>query len=280
MVLEDISPAEDILLADAGRVAFGDPENMNEEHGCAIEMCERMTDMVTLQHAKYYNDPGLKAKAWLLGAQMRQADGKDTAEYDLAYFFCSSNWDKTKVHLQKGTWKGTKGWDPALIAAIDDLRDLLIDSDQGQESELWDYTLVHGDYHGANILTRTGGDTSGEVVLDFQVLQLAESVSDLGKFLALVLVSARPHPYPWVWMALAPLLLRAVACCACCRLPLLPLAVATTVPQRIVSSRGPVSPCLCTMTRVPLRARCPGFPTHTGTQAAPPSRGEARAQIL
>ena len=195
MVLEDISPAEDILLADAGRVAFGDPENMNEEHGCAIEMCERMTDMVTLQHAKYYNDPGLKAKAWLLGAQMRQADGKDTAEYDLAYFFCSSNWDKTKVHLQKGTWKGTKGWDPALIAAIDDLRDLLIDSDQGQESELWDYTLVHGDYHGANILTRTGGDTSGEVVLDFQVLQLAEPVSDLGKFLALVLVSARPHPY-------------------------------------------------------------------------------------
>ena len=195
MVLEDISPAEDILPADVSKVAFGDPDNMDEEVGCTIEICERMTDMITLQHAKYYNDPSLKTKDWLLGAQMRNSPGgKDTAEFDLAFFFCSSNWDKTKVHLEKGTWRGSKTWDPMLIKGIEDLRNLLIGSDYSQEGELWDYSLVHGDFHGANVLTRTGA-VRGEVILDFQVLQLAEPVADLGKFVALVLVTHAPKPY-------------------------------------------------------------------------------------
>jgi aminoglycoside phosphotransferase (APT) family kinase protein len=68
------------------------------------------------------------------------------------------------------------------VSSVDALIDELSSFDFGADSSLWDFSLVHGDFHANNLLVRPSGDIA---VIDFQILQLGEPASDLGKFLCL-----------------------------------------------------------------------------------------------
>lgn len=81
-----------------------------------------------------------------------------------------------------------------MIGYIDDTMATIENRDLGEQvaKKLWPYSLVHGDYHGSNMMIKEDGSGNTKtpleaVVLDFQLVQISEPVADLGKMLLICL---------------------------------------------------------------------------------------------
>ena len=94
--------------------------------------------------------------------------------------FLNYAWKKSRAKLSVKSWKSTP-WNDSILTEMDSFVEEVKAADIEKDIGLYPYTMTHGDFHGANMLTCQHG--RGEVALDFQIVGIGEASTDLGKFL-------------------------------------------------------------------------------------------------
>ena len=132
-------------------------------------------------HAPYWGchmeHPWLTKAGWLTG--------KNEDEWTSAQGSTSAAWAKVKAKIASADPSYTVHWDPFLVACID--------SSIGKarapggwaafQAELGarPFTLVHGDFHPANLLA--GGGSEGVLLVDWEAVGLGSGPQELGQFM-------------------------------------------------------------------------------------------------
>ena len=190
IVMQDCHPARVLSNIDEAKRAFGSGEPFDTSLTSPIEHVELACDEVTKMHAKYLNDRSLTSKHWIIGAETRATGGRVADEYGVTFLFVTKAWAKTRAMVTTKTWPSTP-WPDRFVGYMDELAEYVQsrkhEIGQVAASDLWPFTLVHGDFHGHNILIKDDGPRPDTVILDFQILQLADPVADLGKLLLFAL---------------------------------------------------------------------------------------------
>ena len=122
-------------------------------------------------HAHFWRDPRLLSKAFLRGSDWRQGRGED-------------GW-RAAQRVAVDAWARASGgavvaaWDPRLVALVDaSLAAMDWEAYQAEQARA-PWTLVHGDFHPANMMYASGGRLS---LLDWEVVGLGDPAQELGQF--------------------------------------------------------------------------------------------------
>jgi hypothetical protein len=128
-------------------------------------------------HAPFWGCAALAAKPWLRGAGW--IAGADREAWEQAQSHTREQWAQVKSRL--GTASYTVNWDPRLVACIDAA--LAKVSWEAFQTELRSrpFTLVHGDFHPANLLLVDGG--RGVRLIDWEAVGLGSGPQELGQFM-------------------------------------------------------------------------------------------------
>ncbi|XP_065177867.1 uncharacterized protein LOC135808577 [Sycon ciliatum] len=141
-------------------------------------------------HAKYWMDESLLEHSWLRGAAWLQDSGKE--QWKGSQQVAADSWKKFQDKLERGE-KCTVDWP-------DDLRAIVSASVSKISWETFStcgrpWTLVHGDFHPANMMwchdalsSRPGGTADGEgkrkvVLLDWELVGLGSGPQDIGQYM-------------------------------------------------------------------------------------------------
>lgn len=166
----------------------GSPHNWGKDlaaitskaEGVTVEqVIEQACEIAAKVHATYWRKPDLSSKAWLRGGQW--ISGGDRTAWEGGQQYAKNSWLATKTKMAAGTC--ALEW-PADVVALIDASMEKISWDAFQERVLNDpWTLVHGDFHPANMLWRLTPDESGHhlVLLDWEVVGIGCGAQDLGQ---------------------------------------------------------------------------------------------------
>lgn len=132
-------------------------------------------------HATYWQDKSLLRHSWLRGAQWLQQEGRESwmAGQDLA----ANMWTKAKAKIESG--ETSIKWSAHLVACMD--ASIAKVSWEGFQADCsaraW--TLVHGDFHPANMMWRAGkdGQSGHPLLLDWEVVGFGSGPQDIAQFL-------------------------------------------------------------------------------------------------
>ena len=130
-------------------------------------------------HAPYWGchmeHPWLAKAAWLTG--------KNEDEWTSAQGFTSAAWAKVKAKIASTDPSYTVRWDPFLVACIDSsISKAQVGGWAVFQAELSTrpFTLVHGDFHPANLLT---GGREEVLLVDWEAVGLGSGPQELGQFM-------------------------------------------------------------------------------------------------
>ena len=135
-------------------------------------------------HSKFWMRPDLLSNNWLRGSKWQS--GANESEWVNGQNSIRSMWHATKAKI--GNIDYGVSWDSKLVNIIDSSMAKVswIDFQSRIQSESW--TLVHGDFHPANMMWRTTTDqeaahSSPLVILDWEVVGLGSGAQDLGQYM-------------------------------------------------------------------------------------------------
>lgn len=133
-------------------------------------------------HAAKWRDASLLSLQWLRGAAWVRGEGRESWEASQA--MARQGWGSARAPPGQGQKPGIK-WDP-LVAEVLDASVAAIgwEAQQRRLNAKGAWTLVHGDFHPANLLWRPGGDGAASVVLlDWEMVGVGSGPQDLGQFM-------------------------------------------------------------------------------------------------
>jgi len=191
----------------------GSPLNWGKDLDAAVKKCAGISPVrvaaaafmnAARLHAKYWGDSSLTEHTWLRGGRWPLGEGKEA--WQASQDSVVSAWAKHKENVLS---KGDQSWWSDEIVALFDVSVSKVSWDEHLErykSRPW--TLVHGDFHPANMMIRTEGleagaeegaeskeeqklsaegvreqaqkDASRVVLLDFEQVGLGSGPQDLG----------------------------------------------------------------------------------------------------
>lgn len=136
-----------------------------------------------LVHARFWKDESLKHMTWLRGAQWISGEGKEL--WEMAQKTVINGWATVKSKIASGS-SGVR-WDEHTSACIESSISK-ISWETYREQVLRDdyqWTLVHGDFHPANMMIRNTSDGAVRerlVLLDWEQVGLGSGPQDLAQF--------------------------------------------------------------------------------------------------
>mmetsp|Transcript_1885 Transcript_1885/g.2876 ORF Transcript_1885/g.2876 Transcript_1885/m.2876 type:complete len:377 (-) Transcript_1885:11-1141(-) len=156
----------------------GNPNNWEldlKEETKGVEMSEKDISLMALRqvaflHSTYWQDKSLLTHPWLRCADWRTGMGKEG-------WLGSQNYAKSNWESRNEKFGDEVKWDP-LLEEVVDASFAKISWEKLQEQEEA-YTLIHGDFHPANMMLRDGK----LVILDFEVMGIGNGAQDVGQFL-------------------------------------------------------------------------------------------------
>eukprot|EP01034_Spumella_vulgaris_P024503 gene24503-30857_t len=137
--------------------------------------------MAAKLHATYWHDTSLFQHEWLRGKLWFEQKGEDT--FNASQAISTSYWAKAKAKIAAG--ESGINWSPHVIACMDESIAKADWAAYQKDLSGRQWTLVHGDYHPANMMWRWGADgKEGEpVILDWEVVGLGSGPQDLAQYL-------------------------------------------------------------------------------------------------
>ena len=125
-------------------------------------------------HARFWRDPRLLRKAFLRGSDWRQGHGEDG--WRAAQRVAADAWARARGGAAAAA---VAAWDPRLVALVDaSLAAVDWAAYQAAQARA-PWTLVHGDFHPANMMYAAGGRLA---LLDWEVVGLGDPAQELGQF--------------------------------------------------------------------------------------------------
>lgn len=174
LVLEEVKPSA-VLGDEAGEPAeFFGKTPPDESFGLAVETVQQAVDLVTEMHVHFINDPRLLNFWWMFGATSLK-ERQPQAEVTLMGSFMADMWKVSRSSAMAGKFIGSP-WSDEFVGKMDQFHKALpkiLDHHYNTEAP-FPFTMVHGDYHSANLLRIAAPGMPGRapesfVVLDFQV---------------------------------------------------------------------------------------------------------------
>lgn len=145
-------------------------------------------------HSAFWNSSEQFTSAWLRGANWLQGQGKK--EWMAHQTTTMNCWKATRAQISTttGSGKDAKGvyWDPYLVECLDaSMAKISWDDFQAEYLEGHGaFTLIHGDFHPANMMWRGKKEGGGELlILDWEVVGLGSGPQDCAQFVI-------SHMYP------------------------------------------------------------------------------------
>jgi hypothetical protein len=191
VVMEDLT-AESVQLGCAFPAAGAWPGNPNN-WGRALRAPPRAVDAAEATrlafaaaatlHAPFWGCAALTEHAWLRGAGWLR--GEERASWEEAQAHTAAQWALVKARIAGGGGGGGGAyavrWHPHLVACIDAaLAKVSWDAYQA-ELRARPFTLVHGDFHPANLLLSNDGERVK--IVDWEVVGVGSGPQDLGQFM-------------------------------------------------------------------------------------------------
>lgn len=168
-------------------------EQKSLSHVTMRTIAEEAIKLAARIHGTYWKKADLlvDGRAWLRGAEWLQGAGRAAWQGGQAY--AKHLWEKTKSEKMPAEGYGVR-WNPDVVALLDESMQRInweAFQDRIQEDP---WTLVHGDYHPANMLWRATSpkpaDNSADaearasslVLLDWEVVGLGSGAQDVGQY--------------------------------------------------------------------------------------------------
>lgn len=171
------------------------------DEGDRIAIMEKVTSIAfrisAKMNAKFWKDSSLLAHMWLRGVEY--VAGTSEASWTAAQDTCVKHWSNTKKKIEDGT--SAVRWSPHLVACMDaSIAKISWENFRANfVAQGGVFTLVHGDFHPANMMVRKrtpeeGGLLSLEdtdlTILDWEVVGLGSGPQDCAQYFISHMVSA------------------------------------------------------------------------------------------
>lgn len=187
IILEDLS--DDCVQA-GYFFGQGSPLNWGKDLNFYISKASTNQDPVNLEtvaheaflmaarfHARFWQDSSLLEIPWLRSSAWFKS--QDEKSWSDAQAVASSYWAKTKQLISDNL--SSVNWDSNLLSCMDSSISKISWSSYQESSRNRPWTLVHGDYHPANMMWHC--IKRRIVLLDFEVVGLGSGPQDLGQFM-------------------------------------------------------------------------------------------------
>lgn len=189
LLLEDLSPA----IQTGYFFGSGSPLNWGKDlssilagadGATAQDICVEAASLAGRIHGKYWMQTDLLSHRWLRGAGWWQ--GADQDKWTASQEHVRGMWLKTKTKIAAGDADSYKvNWNPAVVATIDaSFSKISWDLFQSRVREQ-PWTLVHGDFHPANMLWRAqcAEGQSHLVLVDWEMVGIGCGPQELAQFM-------------------------------------------------------------------------------------------------
>lgn len=140
---------------------------------------------VAKMHRFFWQDGRLFEHSWLRGADWLKGDRQEDWEIEQSKFVI--HWQHTKAKISNGT--SAVQWNANLLACVDAALKYCGTWEAYQQQLNRRWTLVHGDFHPANIMWMLDGDYP--MMLDWEMVGLGSGPQDLAMYLILHMVPAQ-----------------------------------------------------------------------------------------
>lgn len=129
-------------------------------------------------HAPFWRCAALFEHPWLRGAEWMKGAKRD--EWEKAQHQTATQWAEVKAKIaQKSDYKVR--WDPLLVACVDAAIEKTNWDDYQAELRSRPFTLVHGDFHPANLLLVNRGQHLR--LVDFEAVGVGSGPQEIGQFM-------------------------------------------------------------------------------------------------
>lgn len=173
LVLEEIRPSMVVGDEAGDPAAFFGKTPPDESFTLPVTKVEEMIDVVSAMHMQYLNQPRLLELPWIFGSSTLKSKVLQP-EVEMITTYIPKQWTATRASAAAGLYMNTP-WSDEFMSQMDHFVESLpqLFYDHFTDSR-FPYTIVHGDYHTANVLRVLDPSTCGRavgslVILDFQV---------------------------------------------------------------------------------------------------------------
>lgn len=137
-------------------------------------VCEKIYDCCAKLHAKNWLSPSLLQSKWLRGSHWWQTNDKTV--WEAIMNVAANNW---KQNTEKESQPDV--WSPTLIELVEASLNKINFEEYQKFTQEPKWTLVHGDFHPANIMW-TGEETSPVRFVDWEMIGIGNGPQELGQF--------------------------------------------------------------------------------------------------
>lgn len=136
--------------------------------------------IAAVTHATNWKSPSL-TQSWLRGSTWRSKPGPGEAdpgreEWTTGQSYAAAQWEAAKAKETSVKWTD-------YMLQLMDKSFSMVDYDTFQsQMSTRAFTLVHGDYHPANMMVRKGGDKISLVLLDWEVVGVGNGAQDIAQY--------------------------------------------------------------------------------------------------
>jgi len=127
-------------------------------------------------HAEFWRGGALRGVAWLRGAEWLEGRGRES------WLAAQGAFSGALDEVRSGAVGEGVKWDPRVLECLEAARKKTDWDVYQREVEERPWTLVHGDFHPANIMLMDK-DEPRVVMLDFEMVGLGSGAQDLGQFM-------------------------------------------------------------------------------------------------
>lgn len=152
-------------------------ENDKDKSATLISISQEAFVMAARLHARFWQDTSLLEHEWLRSSNWLKNESEQT--WINAQASASTLWQQTKDKISAGL--SSVQWNSNLIACMDASISKISWAAYIDQAKLRPWTLVHGDYHPANMMWNF--KDKHIVLFDFEVVGLGSGPQDLGQFM-------------------------------------------------------------------------------------------------
>ncbi|RYH09370.1 DUF1679 domain-containing protein [archaeon] len=130
-------------------------------------------------HKQYWNDSSLQELDWIRAGSWYKGEQEET--WMASQNYGKGCWEKTKAKVASGECKVE--WNSQLVTLVDSSISKISWADYQNQRKNKPFTLVHGDFHPANIMWVWSDDSRGRsTFVDWEVVGVGDGAQDLAQY--------------------------------------------------------------------------------------------------
>lgn len=131
-------------------------------------------------HKFYWNDSSIFSKHYLKASDWYSGLGEDL--WNDSHNLCVNCWKDIKIKIANNEY--SYSWDPEFVEILDSSLGRINWNEYQKEIKSKPFTVIHGDFHPANIMWSWGKKSEGEtIILDWEQVGIGFAGQDLGQYL-------------------------------------------------------------------------------------------------